>query len=944
MSDPLPTFVVGVGQAGIAMMNALHEASKRNETQDFFKYFAIDTDSDTLSSVPPGTKKARLNVSDAHLEEDKATYPYLSEDAEIGSKGAERQRPVGRYKLDSRGKQTFDDYFKELRNEIREHYQKVDYTFRTGRDSYNIFLLHSLGGGTGSGTFPLLSAMLNKIAKSLDTQDPNLDVYLGAVGAVPKVDFDPSYATPPGNEMYYPNAYASLNDISTMIGAGDDPVDIPLYSKNFGIGGANPDLEERVVDAFEGNSIPLERAPFNDHWLIGVDEDLIVQGRETTFVEDYTDQLNRRVAEVIYALSEMEQSVENWSSRAKGDSPLGTIGHAKITVPHEQVHEFCEMKDRLGDLETLVEETIPGQLETLQDTKDDLEGIKQDPTSVDLYLENANERRTSYRGRFERELGAGNSLVMNSSAEDVERVLDSIEHEANSDGSEGDDQATSSDAAAKIEATRSNTQAEQLLLATEELQEMLDHPNAAPSVVGYWEEVVSGQWKKFNMADKTRYGGAATTTLEGKVDGLKSFFKESISEFEGKLENVDLDIVGQTLDALPPWHPFLESEREEAERKLDTLRDNRDTLLEANGRYKRVEAMKEVVQTRRKQAKQRLDQKISDVNSLITERQNTKDETQAEIDELERSIESEKEVLASSRTGKRLGVFPLRPDKLDELTLHRVENELNSLDDYVANEFIDERKVENGVNKWLNNATSWNDSVGQMNYTGIREVTGRQEMWLLYHDDNEKYAREKIDEMQGGVTRRSGSDSMMDYINDPYSIMFVSFDNQGPVEGLRIYQRMHEMAEKNQLSAMAGKYNDYRQSFAYPEWYDRDVWMAFHIKDKVEVPKPPELDIDRVKKPDLSGGEKKNYINRNGLDSYIWHGTMWEQYEMSDDSEVFDGFSRTVDALTWRDIQKATPDADLKSRWIAGQVEWDDVLQGYVENIENRKEIQITFE
>ena len=53
----------------------------------------------------------------------------------------------------------------------------------------------------------------------------------------------------------------------------------------------------------------------------------------------------------------------------------------------------------------------------------------------------------------------------------------------------------------------------------------------------------------------------------------------------------------------------------------------------------------------------------------------------------------------------------------DELTLQRVDEELNSLDDYVAQDFIDERKIRNGINQWLSNATSWEEPVFDMNYS-----------------------------------------------------------------------------------------------------------------------------------------------------------------------------------------------------------------------------------
>jgi len=242
---------------------------------------------------------------------------------------------------------------------------------------------------------------------------------------------------------------------------------------------------------------------------------------------------------------------------------------------------------------------------------------------------------------------------------------------------------------------------------------MLQTPNAAPPVEDHWEEIVSSQRRTYDMADRTRFGGSATSTLEGKVKALKTFYDEKIDEFQEELENVDLGTIGQIQEFFPPWHPLTESDCEAAEQKLDKLRESRDDLLEADGQYQRVQGMKETVRSRRNRAKNLLDDKVSSVNSLITVRESEKEEEKNRIEALDRSIEQEKDELASEGTGKRLGIFPLRRDMLDdeELTLQRVDDELNSLDDYVTQGFIDERKVRNGINQWLSNATSWEEPV-----------------------------------------------------------------------------------------------------------------------------------------------------------------------------------------------------------------------------------------
>ena len=75
----------------------------------------------------------------------------------------------------------------------------------------------------------------------------------------------------------------------------------------------------------------------------------------------------------------------------------------------------------------------------------------------------------------------------------------------------------------------------------------------------------------------------------------------------------------------------------------------------------------------------------------------------------------------------------------------------------------------------------------------------------------------------------------------------------------------------------------------------------------------------------------------------MWRGTMWDDYEFGDEDEVFDGWDRTLEGITFTSLQQATPDPDLKSRWLAGQANWDEILESYKENLEDREQLQITY-
>lgn len=71
---------------------------------------------------------------------------------------------------------------------------------------------------------------------------------------------------------------------------------------------------------------------------------------------------------------------------------------------------------------------------------------------------------------------------------------------------------------------------------------------------------------------------------------------------------------------------------------------------------------------------------------------------------------------------------------------------------------------------------------------------------------------------------------------------------------------------------------------------------------------------------------------------------MWEHFDYQEGDEVFQGWEKTVDGLTFKNLQQATPDEDLKTRWLANQADWDDILEGYKRNFEDREQLELTFE
>jgi hypothetical protein len=923
MAETLPAFVIGVGQAGIAAMNSISEIVAENDDEDAFGFLAIDTDKGTLNQAPANATTQRLKTSDKFEKEDQSKYPFLTREMQIEGKGALRQRPVGRYKLDSRGIDNFNSVFQNIFRSVREHARNVDYSFDQQSDSYNIFLVHSLGGGTGSGTSPLLSASIAQISDRLGNA-LGTDIYVAGMGVTPEVQFTAEPIEPPGDPLYYPNAFAALNDLSKLLRIDEDGGrSIPIYSQSLSDGER---IQVNAESSFEANDLPIDETPYDNYWLVGVDEEQITGDTTTARYETYREQINRTMAEAVYSLSRLEESAENWATDVNGLPELGTVSHSEVRVPHDEVAEFCQMQEEMRKKRAFVsedsedaDESIYAEIESLEQQQERLTEIKRNPQKAVGLLENGAELGTTIRGRLESDLGGGETLVNNHSGEDVEEVFRTIEQEY--------DTAT-------------------LLLATHLFKDLLDDPSAAPRVENHWSELVSQQWRNYNMVDRTKYGGTSISTLEGKAEQLSNFYSDKLDEYEADLEDIDEQMDGweTAKDMVPASLGVLQSRKQRLEQSEKTVREARDKLLEAQGRYERVQSMREARSTYRRRAREQLDTQIGDIGTRVTEKQEQIEETKQEIERLERDIESLRESLTREKTAKRVGVLPIREENVDELDPDRLE-ELQSFHDYVDQDFVDEQRVRTGLTNWVEKAYAWNEPVFRMdvaNSPGNGNQVRRPEIWILCAEKNMQYPKDMIDVSLEGDQKWAG-ESELGYLEDPYTIAFVSYYNDEPVEALTLYQKLEQMADEGTLDTMTGKFGDHRLAFAYPEWYGRDVQKAFKIEAEITLPRPPELDVDTVVKGDLTEGEKRNHVKTSGIDSYVWQGAMWDAYRVEGDLG-FNGWEGHLSQVTWRALQQATPDPDLKSRWLAGQADWEDILDAYRQNLLDQEGLDVTFE
>lgn len=914
-----PTYVIGVGQAGINVMNTLHEVARENDDEEKFAFAAIDTDVDALNSTPREALNFQLEIEDDFIDEDRADYPYLTSRMNLEDKGARRQRPVGRYKLDNRNE--FTSTFEQVWKEIESHYSDHSADLGPQQASFDIFLIHSLGGGTGSGTYPLLLTMLNRIAEDLGSDH----VYTAGMGVAPEIPMNEGGQGPiplPGSPIYYPNAHAALHDLEKMelleiinnTTHDDDlsdevveesrEIELPVHSTQSRTSGRRSHVSRFTLDG---------GPPFDDYWLVGVDEgDIDGQIAGETGPETYRQEINQIMARSLYSITQFSNGAENWT---QGKSVLGSVDQAEVHVAHDEVRAYAELKAERETKQERKDEEIPDEISELEEEIEELKARKADLTLEDIDDEDL---KRDVRNRLNKAgFRTGQGIIENKSSSDIEEILDAIEAEYDIEGQ---------------------------IIAVDVIDEKLrQQEGGAPAIEEEHEEIVQNLWSKYNL--QTLPGNSGIKTITGKAEETRSYLESEISEYKEIEEEWDPGPLGKLQDALPPVVGIFESERENAREWLDALQSDYDDLERIMGTWGRVTGMQEVVSDRRRDIRGQITAKMNELEEEIDALREEQEALADEIRTKEREMDSKLETLTAAQTSMRQADLPLVESELQDIDLDLVENHLDNLSDYVDEGLLDETKVRRALSQRVGFAASWKNNVidGDTNNTDVPVyATDTDEFWFLYHPANRDLLDLIDTATDADIEKEPGGE--LEHLSDPYRIEYVTFTRRGPVSRLKLYQRLNSLDDNGRLADLAGQYEDHLQSFAYPEWYDdREIQNAFDADLHVTVTRPPEMELGRVDKPDLSEGELKNFVNSSGLDSYIWEGNMWDPYEPAD--ERFTGWRDKLrgEGVTWNDLQTSTPDLELKKRWNTGQADWDALVDAYRQNLIENTGVEVRF-
>jgi hypothetical protein len=327
-----PTVVVGIGQAGCSILSTLRSFTEEEDIQEKFRFVGIDSNHGDLrknvdyqaEEVTTVELQAPEQWDENHIEYDFLHSRLLpGGERTLKRSGAQRKRRIGRYYVDSH--RNFESLMATL-NSVIETFAGIydNYINRDGQ-AMNIWVVNSLSGGTGSGSFPMITGMIREITHKSDWDAGKF--YLCGLGVLPHT------GEIKDNLNYHLNAYAALKDIRNLVGADENA------KKEFRLG------EERSV-AEHGNRIELDDWTFDRYFLQPFDQ-------QEMSSDAYVYQLNKASACVPLYFSLIEGQ-EDWPDNHQEtiNERLYAFDTFELSVPVEDIERYFASTDRIDTLES----------------------------------------------------------------------------------------------------------------------------------------------------------------------------------------------------------------------------------------------------------------------------------------------------------------------------------------------------------------------------------------------------------------------------------------------------------------------------------------------------------------------------------------------------------------------------------------------------------------
>ena len=325
----IPTLVIGIGMGGIRVVQTFADVVNEAKQRDFYEFIAIDSnrkDLDDVIRAGQGIQTVPIDETGYAIREMIQKADYLYDGVAPTGGGAIRDRIYARF--------LFDLNSGKVNSAIEASMVKLRGKWQQRRETQNqrvlIWVVHTLGGGTGSGAFPSLIAKVKELADGV-LAEHHITPIIWCIGILPSATNINDISTAKFDKKYTANSYAALSEIQKL--SAPENLTIPTFN------------------TYPKKEIAILKRPFDRYFLFGVDEDAIVRLRDgkSDEAEEYLDDVNRQIAFMMYYLPHYPGGIENlWHNMRS--QPFIVFGESEITVPLAEMQQYAKENDALGKI------------------------------------------------------------------------------------------------------------------------------------------------------------------------------------------------------------------------------------------------------------------------------------------------------------------------------------------------------------------------------------------------------------------------------------------------------------------------------------------------------------------------------------------------------------------------------------------------------------------
>jgi len=351
-----PVLAIGIGRTGCNILSAIDKVATAEGVEDSFQCLAIDSSNRDLQAFAPESATTyELTIDREAYNCASDSLGYLQDEPElVPEAGTSRRRPLGRYLVDSNADSA--DLYDCLLDQINTLSETSDPKPR------QVWVINSLGGGTGSGAFPLVTLLLQRCSSEIEEA-----VEIFGMGSLPRLDrLQEQINVPDGEPVHYANAYTALAELRRLMNIDGEttyPIEIDIDSSPANI---------------SSTSLAINQNPFEGYWLLGFNE-------ADRFHTDSSSRSNRWAARLIFYLASTD--TDDWFRQGH----LYSIAGVSVEIPIEDLQQFytlnrelSQFDDELGTLRNRRESLITAAewIESLLRTSSQVSPVDEGETDI----------------------------------------------------------------------------------------------------------------------------------------------------------------------------------------------------------------------------------------------------------------------------------------------------------------------------------------------------------------------------------------------------------------------------------------------------------------------------------------------------------------------------------------------------------------------------------